>query len=403
MKVQNSNYIPVNHFTKNDLIKEEINARQEEIKLTKEVVTNNEKQIKAHEEQKDLILAQIERNEKYIGSIDKGITSLEAGLKELAPFKAYCEEQLGIKANDAYNAAKSINGLTDSLHVVNKVNEVYSRVTENIGNIEGNSNPPIKNNKTHTDNTVQDNEFIKNVRELGDTLYKNVVSWSPNSTPFVEAFKDKYGDLMNNRSLLNQKIRGNEQSIYEMKQVLQNYTKSISDSSVGSRIEENEIDKIVSKIFKLEKEINDCTAKNSTLTNAYMETINSQKITSPNILDDEPNAVMSTKDLETTLREGDLMLELGSPKKALTEYNKVLVNRDNEPVPEKYSPIEEKLRQASKLYMSFQRNIDRLNVTDALKLNLYCSSIAAHTQGTFALSKAEVLHMINNQFFYPAE
>ena len=403
MKVQNSNYIPINNFTKNDLIKEEINARQEEIKLTKEVVTNNKKIITNNEKQRSLILAQIERNEKHIGNMDRLNNEVRAGLKELAPFKAYCEEQLGIKASDAYNAAKSINGLTDSLSVANKVNVIHSRITENIANIENNSTPPIKNNKTHTDNAIQDNEFIRNVRELGGTLYKNVVYWSPNSTPFVESFKKEYGDLINNRSVLNQKIRGNEQSIYEMKQVLQNYTKSISDSSVGSRVEENKIDKIVSKIFKLEKEINDCTAKNSTLTNAYMETINSQKITSPNILDDEPNAVMSTKDLGTTLREGDLMLELGSPKKALTEYNKVLVNRDNEPIPEKYSPIEEKLRQASKLYISFQRNIDRLNVTDALKLNLYCSSIAAHTQGTFALSKAEVLHMINNQFFYPAQ
>ena len=243
MKVQNSNYIPINNFTKNDLIKEEINARQEEIKLTKEVITNNEKQIKVHEKQKDLILTQIERNKKNIAEV-------QVGLKELAPFKAYCEEQLGIKANDAYNAAKSINSLTDSLSVVNKVNKVHSRITENIEN--------------------------------------NISSHN---------------------------------------------------------------------------------------------TLNHEEI----------------------LREGDLMLELDSPRKALAEYNKALISRKNEPIPEKYSPIEEKLRQASKLYTSFQPMIDKLNVTDALKLNLYCSSIAAHTQGTFALSKAEVLHMINNQFFYPAE
>ena len=267
MKVQNSNYIPINHFTKNDLIKEEINARQEEIKLSKEVITNNEKQIKVHEEQKviiqeqkDLILAQIERNEKHIDNMDRHIGNMDrlnnevrTGLKELAPFKAYCEEQLGIKSSDAYNAAKSINGLTDSLSVANKVNEVHSRITKNIENIENN-------------------------------------------------------------------------------------------------------------------------------------------VISPNVLNHEE-----------TLREGDLMLELYNPRKALAEYNKVLVGRKNEPMPEKYSPIEEKLRQASKLYTSFQPMIDKLNVTDALKLNLYCSSIAAHTQGTFALSKAEVLHMINNQFFYPAE
>lgn len=410
MKVQNSNFIPVNHFTKNDLIKDEINARQEEIKLTKEVVTNNEKQIQAHEKQKDLILAQIERNEKHIGNMDKHIGNMDklnaevrAGLEELAPFKAYCEEQLGIKSSDAYDAVKSINCLTDSLSVVKKVNETYSRVTENLANIKGNTNPPIRNNETHTNNTIQDNEFIKNVRELGSALYKNAVNWSPNTTPFVESFKDEYTNLMHNRGVLNQKIRDNEQSIYEQRQILQNYTKAISGSVVGSRVEENEIDKIVSGIFKLKKEINEYIARGSALTNAYMESINSQKIALPNILDDEPNAVIATKDLGDTLREGDLMLELGSPRKALTEYNKLLVDRDNEPVAQKYSPIEEKLRQASKLYTSFQPMIDKLNITDALKLNLYCSSIAAHTHGIFALSKAEVLHMINSQFFYPPE
>jgi len=250
MKLQNSSYIPINRFTKNDLIKEEINARQEEIKISKEIVKIHKEERVIIQEQKNLILAQIERNEKHISNMDRLNNEVRAGLKELAPFKAYCEERLGIKASDAYNAAKSINGLTDSLSVVNKVNEVHSHITENIEN----------NISSH-------------------------------------------------------------------------------------------------------------------------HTFNHKE----------------------TLREGDLMLELDSPRKALAEYNKVLVGRKNEPVPEKYSPIEEKLRQASKLYTSFRPMIDKLNVTDSLKLNLYCSSIAAHTQGTFALSKAEVLHMINNQFFYPAE
>lgn len=107
-------------------------------------------------------------------------------------------------------------------------------------------------------------------------------------------------------------------------------------------------------------------------------------------------------DNKTILREADLRLELGNTKEALNGYNKLIANRENKPVPNDYKPVEEKLRQASKLYMEFQPLIEKLPISNALKMKLYCTGISAHTNGNFSLSKAEVLHMINNQFFYPS-
>ena len=399
MQIQNSNYIPINSFSKNDLIKEEIESIKEEIKLSKEIIDNNKqiidnnnKQIGILQEKRDLMQAQFERSEKTIANVKKG-------LAELAPFKAYCEKQLGIKAHNSYNTANSISNASG---VATRVDDIYSGVTQGLANINSDNKNihPVKINKTPAYNSEQDNEFIKNVRELGSLLYKDTVNWSTNSTPFIELFKTEYNSLMKDKNVFNQKIRDIEQKIYEKKQILQNYSKSISGSVVGSRIEENEIDKIVSDIFKLEKEVHKYVFKNSTLTNEYMGLISNQKTSLSTILDGEPNALIAIKDPENILREGDLMLTLGNPKKALGEYNKILANRGNKPVEKSYYPTEEKLRQAAKLYTSFQPIIDKFNISDALKLNLYCSGIAAHTTGIFSLSKSEVLHMINNQFYY---
>ena len=104
-------------------------------------------------------------------------------------------------------------------------------------------------------------------------------------------------------------------------------------------------------------------------------------------------------DNKAILREADLRLELGNTKEALNGYNKLIADRENKPVPNDYKPVEEKLRQASKLYMEFQPLIEKLSISNALKMNLYCTGVSAHTNGNFSLSKAEVLHMINNQFF----
>lgn len=240
MKVQNLNYIPVNRFSRDDLIKEEIQATKEEIQGRKEI-------IKTIQEQKEIIKEEIKCHEE-IRDINKNlVNTLEKGLTELAPFKAYCIEQLRLNANTAYNSSNTINS------EITKIDNLHSKV------IEANSNIPE----------------IKSIK--------------------VESLDNK-----------------------------------------------------------------------------------------------------------AILREADLKLELGNTKEALSGYNKLIANRENKPVSNDYKPVEEKLRQASKLYMEFQPLVENLAISNALKLKLYCTGISAHTNGNFSLSKAEVLHMINNQFFYPS-
>ena len=240
MKVQSSSYIPVNRFSKDDLIKEEIKLTKDIVSNNNKIISNMEKEIKCHEE----IIA---NNNKIIANNEKVIAEVEKGLAELAPFKAYCIEQLRLNANTAYNSSNSITS------EFNKVDNLHNKV----------------------------NEFKVNNQDL--------------------------------------------------------------------------------KIAKVEP-----------------------------------------LDNKAILREADLRLELGNTKEALNGYNKLIANRENKPISNDYKPVEEKLRQASKLYMEFQPLIEKLSISNALKMKLYCTGISAHTNGNFSLSKAEVLHMINNQFFYPS-
>jgi len=240
MKIQNSNYIPVNRFSRDDLIKEQIHVLKEQKDIIKEELQAHKDQLKAH---------------KDIRDINKNLVNvLEKGLAELAPFKAYCIEQLRLNANTAYNSNNSISS------EVKKIDDLHNQVKE------------FDINKTNE---------LKNVR---------------------------------------------------------------------------------------------------------------QDVQTPKV---------NTLDNKTILRESDLRLELGNTKEAIKGYEKIISQKENKPVEENYKPIEEKLRQASKLYMEFQTLIDKLNISKDLKMNLYCAGISAHTSEDFYVSKFEVLHMIKNQFFYP--
>ena len=70
------------------------------------------------------------------------------------------------------------------------------------------------------------------------------------------------------------------------------------------------------------------------------------------------------------LQEADLALDLGDYRGALSHYDKILVGRENKPLESNYKPTSEKLRQASKLYMEFQPLVEKLNITNALKMKL---------------------------------
>jgi len=109
MKIQSSNYIPVNRFSREDLIKEQI-------KLTKDIIKTTQEQKEIIKEQKEIIKEEIQarkeiisNNNKIISNNNKLIDTLEKGLAELAPFKAYCIEQLRLNANTAYNSNNSIS------------------------------------------------------------------------------------------------------------------------------------------------------------------------------------------------------------------------------------------------------------------------------------------------------
>ena len=247
MKIQSSNYIPVNRFSREDLIKEQI-------KLTKDIIKTTQEQKEIIKEQKEIIKEEIQAREKIISNNNKLIDTLEKGLAELAPFKAYCIEQLRLNANTAYNSNNSISS------EVKKIDNLHNQVKE----FDINKTNVLKNNK--------------------------------------------------------------------------------------------------------------------------------QDVQTPKV---------NTLDNKTILREADLRLELGNTKEAIKGYEKIISQKENKPVEENYKPIEEKLRQASKLYMEFQPLIDKLNISKDLKMNLYCAGISAHTNEDFYVSKFEVLHMIKNQFFYP--
>ncbi|MEI7979930.1 MAG: hypothetical protein WCI53_13865 [Bacteroidota bacterium] len=99
--------------------------------------------------------------------------------------------------------------------------------------------------------------------------------------------------------------------------------------------------------------------------------------------------------------EADLYLGVGDYKNALKVYNSILSDRyESKNLKISYVPLEEQLRQASKLYIFLQTIIDRLNLDENIRIDLFSSAIAAHTQGKFSLSKIEVLDMLNKQFYY---
>lgn len=108
MQIQSSNYIPVNKFSRDDLIKEEIKITKEEIQARQEIIQVTKEEIQIIKEQKELIKEEIKCHEEIVANNNKLIDTLEKGLAELAPFKAYCIEQLRLNANTAYNSSNSI-------------------------------------------------------------------------------------------------------------------------------------------------------------------------------------------------------------------------------------------------------------------------------------------------------
>jgi hypothetical protein len=133
--------------------------------------------------------------------------------------------------------------------------------------------------------------------------------------------------------------------------------------------------------------------------NSNIKSLSESKVkVSKQIIHDE---IESNKQQYELCIDADISLGTGDSKNALKIYDSILSNRHElKEIKSDYVPLDEQLRQASKLYILLQNIINRLHLDEDARLDLFASSIAAHTRGKFSLSKIEALEMINKQFYY---
>ena len=234
-----------------------------------------------------------------------------------------------------------------------------------------------------SDETSKD-VYIKNVRELGNSLVYKRTTFVPNTTPLVEEYKANFNDLMLLRKDLIPKIKSNEEIITKNKETLQNYYKSITGEKIGSRKEEDAIAVLIEKNAVLEKENSMYISKMVEANNTYMDII---KIP---LMEQEK------------INKADELLITNKKSSACEVYNQILISRPNseKEVDDNYRHLDEQLRQVSKLYMSLQRIQNKLKTDLLSEKDFVVSYIAAHTTGKYSVSKNEVINMIDNSFFY---
>jgi hypothetical protein len=241
--------------------------------------------------------------------------------------------------------------------------------------------------KTLTNKTNNDESkdiYIKNVRELGSSLIYRRTTFVPNTTPLIKEYKENYDDLILLRKDLIPKIKSNEEIINKNKEILQNYSASITGEKIGSRKEENAIAILIEKNAALEKVNSVYINKMVEANNVYMDII---KIP---LMEQEK------------INKADELLVNNNKSSASELYNQILISRPNseKEIDENYRPLDEQLRQASKLYMNLQKIQNTLKIDLLSEKDLVVSCIAAHTTGKYSVSKNEVINMIDNGFFY---
>ena len=235
-----------------------------------------------------------------------------------------------------------------------------------------------------TNDEVGKDIYIKNVRELGGSLIYKRTTFVSSTTPLVKEFKENYDDLILLRKDLIPKIKSNEEIINKNKEILQNYSASITGEKIGSRKEENAIAILIEKNAALEKVNSVYINKMVEANNVYMDII---KIP---LMEQEK------------INKADELLVNNNKSSASELYNQILISRPNseKEVDENYRPLDEQLRQASKLYMNLQKIQNTLKIDLLSEKDLVVSCIAAHTTGKYSVSKNEVINMIDNGFFY---
>jgi hypothetical protein len=350
--------------------------------------------VESHLEGRIAAVSQRRTAEQNINRIDKNITSIDKEIDARKQYIVLLEESKEIDReiiNIHENTINKLQALLDRNSNKIDVSDVKDNsliVTESTKSNMSTSYKPsptqlkILTNQT-SDETSKD-VYIKNVRELGNSLIYKRTTFVPNTTPLVEEYKANFNDLMILRKDLIPKIKSNEEIITKNKENLQNYYKSITGEKIGSRKEEDAIAVLIEKNTVLEKENSMYIGKMVEANNTYMDII---KIP---LMEQEK------------INKADELLITNKKSSACEVYNQILISRPNseKEVDDNYRPLDEQLRQASKLYMSLQRIQDKLKTDLLSEKDLVVSYIAAHTTGKYSVSKNEVINMIDNRFFY---
>ena len=378
-------------------------------------VQNNVRQISKIDERINFVENKIEKN-KQLSQATKEMMVVNRQLSETTKeMMVMLKEKIAVKdksieLNKDYiqtvKESREIDREIINIHerTINKLQSMLDRNSSKIdgSDVKGNSlividsvkpnmptsyKPSPAQLKTLTNQTNNDESkdiYIKNVRELGSSLIYRRTTFVPNTTPLIKEYKENYDDLILLRKELIPKIKSNKEIINKNKEILQNYSASITGEKIGSRKEENAIAILIEKNAALEKVNSVYINKMVEANNVYMDII---KIP---LMEQEK------------INKADELLVNNNKSSASELYNQILISRPNseKEVDENYRPLDEQLRQASKLYMNLQKIQNTLKIDLLSEKDLVVSCIAAHTTGKYSVSKNEVINMIDNGFFY---
>ena len=358
------------------------------------VIEFNDKLIKLYTEKKDKLENLINSNEKYVNTLDNHIKLTKENINLRKDYIQTVKEskELGEKRisllQDTNNKLQALLDRNSSKIDLSDAKSNSLIVTDSAKSNMPTSYKPspaqLKVLANQTNDEVGRDIYIKNVRELGGSLIYRRTTFVPNTTPLIKEYKENYDDLILLRKELIPKIKSNEEIINKNKEILQNYSASITGEKIGSRKEENAIAILIEKNAALEKVNSVYINKMVEANNVYMDII---KIP---LMEQEK------------INKADELLVNNNKSSASELYNQILISRPNseKEVDENYRPLDEQLRQASKLYMNLQKIQNTLKIDLLSEKDLVVSCIAAHTTGKYSVSKNEVINMIDNGFFY---
>lgn len=325
-----------------------------------------------------------------LNDLDRKLTSLskqEAVIKEQTTLVDVKTEKLFMKVDYTEKEVAKLEAKVNNIGVTNPQEKSSSqRDTSEFSS-------GYKSLSSDGLNNYTEDEFIKNVRILGQSLVyqdkrqnEKINIWNTDAENIDPAIKTtkKYQQLNELDKNLRNSLSQNVSELYKNQQLLANYKSDTFGSKAGSSQEEDAIARIIER---------------STILHKLNDQIFIQKEAINNMYED----LRQNKDnKEAILLRADELLKASQCEKAINEYDKILNNRlDYQTVIDSdYRPLDEQLRQASKLYMSFYKKFDISELSASTKDNLIASYIAAHTEGKYHVSKNEALDMIKNDFFY---